>query len=110
MSQPRATTELAIGDSEIVVVPDPHRLGRDRVRLEPYGIPVWALIAHLQGVEWDAAQAAADYGIPEFAVSVAIDHYRAEPQYIDAFLLLNRSTFDEVEGDSVVSLSDRGRG
>jgi hypothetical protein len=101
MAQPAAATAET---EPIAIVRDPHRPGRDRVRLEPYGVPVWALIAHLQGADWDVAQTAKDYAIPEAGVQAAVDYYRAEPQYIDAFLLLLRSTFDEFEGRPVVGV------
>jgi len=104
----QTTIELAAAEAKATVTRDPHRPGRDRVRLEPYGIPVWALIAHLQGVEWDASQTGQDYGIPEVAVRVAIDHYRGEPKYIDAFLLLNRSAFDDGEEREVDVEGQRG--
>ena len=72
---------------------DPHRPGRHRARLVHYGKPIWALIASLQGNGWDAAQTARDYNIPEAAVQAAIDYYRADPKYIDAFLLLLDDAF-----------------
>lgn len=101
MAQQATTTPPVAPADGPTIVPDPHRPGRDRVRLEPYGVPVWALIAHLQGVGWDVARPAADYAVPEPAVRAAIAHYRAEPQSIDAFLLLLRSAFDEFEGRPV---------
>lgn len=91
----RLDVNAATPETAIAIVPDPHRPGRNRVRLEPYGVPVWALIAHLQGVDWDTAQTAANYDLPEPAVRAAFDHYRAEPRFIDAFLLLLRSSFEE---------------
>ena len=73
---------------------DPHRPGRHRARLVHSGKPIWALIASLRGNDWDVAQTARDYNLPEEAVQAAVDHYRAEPKYIDAFLLLNRDFFE----------------
>ena len=76
--------------SDVTVALDPHRPGRHRTRLVEYGVPVWALIAHLQGNGWDAAQTVNDDNIPEAVVEVAIASCEADPKHIDAFLLLNR--------------------
>lgn len=81
-------------DPDLTIAPDPHRRGRHRARLIHYGRPIWALIADLQGNDWDAAQTAENYDLPEAAVQAAIDYYRADPKYIDAFLLLNRESFE----------------
>ena len=88
------TDRVGAAEPDVTIAPDPHRPGRHRVRLVAYGRPVWAIIASLQGNAWDVAQTAKDYAIPEAAVQAAIDHYRAEPKYIDAFLLLNREYFE----------------
>ncbi len=79
---------------DVTIGLDPHRPGRHRARLVEYGVPIWALIADLQGNEWDAARTAPDYNIPKAAVEAAIAYYEAEPKYIDAFLLLNRGFFE----------------
>ncbi len=78
---------------DVTIGLDPHRPGRHRARLVHYGVPVWALIAYLQSNGWDVTQTARDYNIPEAAVQAAIDHYQADPKYIDAFLLLNDDFF-----------------
>ncbi len=78
---------------DVTIGPDPHRPGRHLARLIEYGVPVWALIAHLQGNEWDAVRTAEDYTIPEAAVKAAIAYYEADATYIDAFLLLNDDFF-----------------
>ena len=79
---------------DVTIALDPHRRGRHRARLVRYGRPVWALIADLQGNGWDVAQTAQNFDLPDAAVQAAIDYYRADPQYIDAFLLLNREYFE----------------
>ena len=78
---------------DVTIGLDPRRPGRHRARLVEYGVPVWALIPHLQGNEWDAAPTAEDYHTPKAAVAAAIACYEAEPKYIDAFLLLNDDNF-----------------
>lgn len=78
---------------DVTIGLDPHRRGRHRARLVEFGVPVWALIAHLQGNGWDAAGTAADYDVPEEAVRAAIAYYEADPQDIDAFLRQNRAFF-----------------
>jgi hypothetical protein len=50
---------------------DPHRPGYDCVRLLDQGIPLWAIVAHLQGVGGDITQTASDYNIPTEAVRAA---------------------------------------
>ena len=79
---------------DVTIALDPHRRGRHRARLVEYGRPVWAIIADLQGTGWDIAQTAKNYAIPEEAVQAAIDYYRSDPKYIDAFLLITRDEFE----------------
>lgn len=85
---PKPATLLFEAHGERIVL-DPHRPGKHRARLAEHEVPVWALIAHLQGNAWDIPRTAADYAIPEEAVRAAVDYYRSEPRFIDAFLLLN---------------------
>jgi hypothetical protein len=59
------------------------------VRLRSYGVPIWALIGHLQAVQDNVEQVAADYMIPRPAVEAAIAFYKCHKAYIDARLLLN---------------------
>ncbi|CAA9534182.1 MAG: hypothetical protein AVDCRST_MAG73-1223 [uncultured Thermomicrobiales bacterium] len=73
---------------------DPHRAGRHFARLEPEGRPVWAIIAHLQGVDGDVTQAASDYGISEGAVRRAIAYYERNRDIVDAWLMVNREGFE----------------
>lgn len=75
-------------EPDLTITLDPHRPGRHRARLVHYGRPIWALISYLEGNDWDVVQTARDYALPEAAVRAAIDHYRSDPKYIDAFLLL----------------------
>ncbi len=79
--------------SDLTIALDPHRPGRHRARLVHYGRPIWALIAYLQGNNWDVPQTARDYDLPEEAVRAAVAYYEADPQYIDAFLLLLDDAF-----------------
>jgi hypothetical protein len=70
---------------------DPNRPGPDRVRLLDYDIPLWAIIGHLEAVEGDVAQAAADYAIPVDAIFAAKAYYEAHPHHIDTRLAINRA-------------------
>ena len=83
-----------VAGPDVAIGLDPRRLGRHRARLTHCGVPVWALIAHLQGVDWDVAHTARDYDLPEEAVRAAIAYDEADPTYIDAFLLLNRDALE----------------
>jgi uncharacterized protein (DUF433 family) len=78
---------------DLTIALDPHRPGRHRARLVHYGRPIWALIAYLQGNGWNIAETARDYDLPEEAVRAAIAYYEADPQYIDAYLLLLDDSF-----------------
>lgn len=80
-------------EPDLTIALDPHRPGRHRARLIDYGRPIWALISYLQGNDWDVAQTAQDYALPEEAVRAAIAYYEADPRYIDAFLLLLDDAF-----------------
>jgi len=72
------------------IVLDPHRLGRHHARVEPFGVAIWAVIAHLQGVNGSVTETARNYELPEEVVRAAIAYYQEDPRFIDAFLLLNR--------------------
>ena len=72
-----------------VIEPDPHRPGVDRARLIGYGIPVWAIIGHLKGLDGNVAQTAMDYAIPESAVCAALAYYGEHRRDIDARLEIN---------------------
>jgi uncharacterized protein (DUF433 family) len=72
-----------------MIGPDPHRPGPDRARLIEYGIPVWALIAHLQGLDGDLSQVAHDYEIPEDAVVAALAYYLPHKAAIDTRIAIN---------------------
>jgi hypothetical protein len=96
MATSNVATKIPVEGGEILGIRiglDPHRPGLDRVRLLDYGVPLWALVAHLQGVGGDVAQTASDYEVPTQAVRAAQHYYEAHPEYIDAFLLLNRGAF-----------------
>jgi uncharacterized protein (DUF433 family) len=83
-----ATPVLDRAVLDAMVEPEPGR-GRDRARLKDSGVPVWALIAELQANNWDIAEVARAYRIPEIAVRAAIRYYENNKPFIDAFLLLN---------------------
>lgn len=58
-------------------------------RLRDYGVPVWALIAHLRATGNDLDQLARDYHLPRESVDGALAFYRQNRPYIDARILLN---------------------
>ncbi|MDQ6603891.1 MAG: hypothetical protein M3Z19_14310 [Chloroflexota bacterium] len=65
---------------------DPHHHGAHYAILREEGIPVWALIGHLIGVDWDVRQAAEDYEIPTAAVEAAVLYYRQHKDALDAVI------------------------
>lgn len=88
-----ATTDTTRADALIAeyIEPHPAKPGRAFARVkEPYGVPVWALIAFLADGFSNADQVAHDYAIPREALDAAIAYYQQNKAYIDAWLLLNR--------------------
>ena len=71
--------------------------GRADARLKGYGVPVWALIGHMGGIEEDPARTARDYQLPVEAVEAALAYYRRYRPYIDAHLLLNTDSFEKLD-------------
>jgi uncharacterized protein (DUF433 family) len=63
--------------------------GRADARLRDFGVPIWALIAHLGAPGNDSDQLARDYQLPRSAVEAALAFYRQNKDYIDARILLN---------------------
>ncbi|HKG26329.1 MAG TPA: hypothetical protein VKB09_11815 [Thermomicrobiales bacterium] len=63
---------------------DPYLSGEAEVRLTDSLIHVWAVIAQLKVEDWDVAQAARDYGIPEVEVQAALAYYRRHQDVLDA--------------------------
>jgi uncharacterized protein (DUF433 family) len=82
-----------IADSDALIekwlAPDPYRGGAAEVRLRKYGVHVWALIGHLQGVDGDLAQVAKDYDVPLEAVRAAVAYYGRHSAVIDDRLAAN---------------------
>lgn len=65
---------------------DPHRYGVQYATLREEGIPVWALIGHLIGVNWNVRQVADDYEIAPEAVEAAIIYYQQHKDALDAVI------------------------
>ncbi len=65
---------------------DPHRHGAHYAILREEGIPVWALIGHLIGVNWDVRQVAEDYEIAPEAVEAAVSYYQQHKDALDAVI------------------------
>jgi uncharacterized protein (DUF433 family) len=79
-----------VGDAEVdaLIEQEPGRPGRHNARLVESGTHVWAIIAYLQGTDWDIARVAEDYGVSEQSVRAAIGYYERHRDLIDAELLL----------------------
>ncbi len=67
---------------------DPVRPGQDEVRLNGYGVSVWAIIGYWKGVG-DIAATAAGYDLPVEAVEAALAYYERHREIIDARLDAN---------------------
>lgn len=63
--------------------------GRADARLRDFGVPIWALVAHLGAIGNDPDQLARAYQLPPSAVEAALAYYRQNKEYIDARILLN---------------------
>ena len=79
------------GDELIKQYIDPTSLHRgvSEARLAGYGIPVWALVGHMNAVDGDPCRVAEEYDVPLEAVQAALAYYNRYRAYIDARLLLN---------------------
>ena len=65
----------------------------DEVRLDPYGVSVWAIVAHLGGIDGDVARAAREYDLPIEAVCAALAFYAQHREAIDARIALHYAFF-----------------
>jgi uncharacterized protein (DUF433 family) len=72
---------------------DPHRPGSGEARLKEYGVPVWALVGHMNAVHGQVAQVAEDYDLPYEAVEAALAYYDRHRAAIDARLQANAASF-----------------
>ena len=72
---------------------DPSRPGPGGARLKEYGVPVWALVGHMNAVHGEVAQVAEDYDLPREAVEAALAYYHRHQAAIDAKLLANAASF-----------------
>lgn len=72
---------------------DPFRPGPAEARVKDYGVPVWALIGHMNAVDGQVARVAEDYHLPEAAVVAALAYYRQHQAAIEARLLTNAAHF-----------------
>ncbi len=69
---------------------DPAESGVDQARVVPADVPVWVIVAQLEGAEGNVAQVAEDYELPREAVEAAIIFYRRNRAAIDARRAENR--------------------
>ena len=70
------------------IEPNPFAPGPQEAQLVEYGIPVWALIAHLR-VAGHPLRVAEDYEVPMEAVEAALAYYELHRYLIDARTALN---------------------
>ena len=63
---------------------DPTEPGVDQARVAPADMPVWVIVAQLEGADGDVAQVAEDYELPQEAVEAAMIFYRRNRAAIDA--------------------------
>lgn len=68
---------------------NPHRTGPANVRVMPYGVPVWALVGHLDAVHGNLQRVADDYELPTDVVEAALAYYEQHKQAIDARIAAN---------------------
>ena len=74
--------------------PNPHKPTLAEAWLKDSGIPVWALIGALPGVDHDPERLADLYGVPVEAVQAALAFYRRHRCLIDARLAENEAVID----------------
>jgi uncharacterized protein (DUF433 family) len=82
-----------------LVGPDPHRPGPQSFRLLAAGIPVWAIVQHLHGIDGDTdpaesspeaiAETAGDYRITPAEVVAALRYYAENRGAVDAKIAAN---------------------
>lgn len=76
------------------ITQDPQRPGSYNAVVQPYGVPVWALAAHLRALGEDVAQVAAEYQLPHEAVEAALVYYHKYRDAIDARIAANEVADD----------------
>lgn len=65
----------------------------DEVRIDPYGVSVWAIIAHLSGIDGNVEQAARDYEVPVEVICAALAYYDRHREPTDARIALHDAFF-----------------
>jgi uncharacterized protein (DUF433 family) len=83
-----------MSDQELIdkyIEPNRDRPGAAEARVVKYGVPVWALVGHLEAVHGDVAQVAHDYRLPLESVEAALAYYRRHKILIDDRLEDNAS-------------------
>lgn len=68
---------------------DPNHPGVYDARLVHYGVPVWALAAHLRANSENIEQVAAEYKLPYEAVEAALAYYHKHEASINARIEAN---------------------
>lgn len=86
------TTDLDQKEEELIarfIELDSRRPGLDEARVIGSGVPVWALVPHLQAGDGDVDAVAAAYGLPREAVEAAAAYYCRHRSIIDARIEAN---------------------
>lgn len=91
--QGAGSIEVTDAGLDAMVEQDPRHPGRHNARMRDYGTHVWAIIAALQGRNWDVTKVAAEYHVPEVAIRAAIRYYERNKEFIDAELLLQHEEY-----------------
>lgn len=69
--------------------PDPAKPWLAEYRVKNHGTHVWALIGHLNSVDWDIEETAGDYYLTKEQVEAAIAFYKRHTAHIKARLAEN---------------------
>ncbi len=76
------------------IAQDPQHPGLYNAVVQPEGVPVWALAAHLRALGEDVAQVAQEYHLPHEAVEAALAYYHQHRAAIDARIAANNVADD----------------
>ena len=68
---------------------DPDAPGPAEARTKGEGAPIWALVGHLPAVDNDPVWLAAEYRLPEAAVTAALHYYTLHRDMIDDRIAAN---------------------
>ena len=61
-------------------------------RLVDSAVPIWSIIGYLKAMDWDVAEVAHEFDVPQEAIEAALAYYRRHQCFIDARLAENAAT------------------